>query len=355
MKQTLFTVGPVEMYPQTLRVGGEQVPYFRTKEFSALALDSERILLSLADALPESRALLFTASGTGAMEASVINLLAPGEKALIIVGGSFGERFCQICDDAEIPYDAVRLEPGNALDLSLLASYNLKEYKALLVNANETSSGVLYDIPGLGQICRDNGLYFVVDAISAFLCDPLSMRSMGIDILITSSQKALALAPGLSVITLSPRAVERIESANVRSHYFGLKKYVVDGVRGQAPFTPAVGIILQLHERLCGLEKLGVEHCIQHSAALAAHFRQSIQGLPYRQFPQSPSNALTALSPLNGVSAYSVFETLRSDYGLVVTPNGGSLKDLVFRVGHMGTLDFSDLDNLARALKRIAQ
>jgi aspartate aminotransferase-like enzyme len=165
------------------------------------------------------------------------------------------------------------------------------------VNAHETSTGVLYDIPGLGQICRDNGLYFVVDAISAFLCDPLSMRSMGIDILITSSQKALALAPGLSVITLSPRAVERIESANVRSHYFGLKKYLVDGVRGQAPFTPAVGIILQLHERLCGLEKLGVEHCIQHSAALAAHFRQSIQGLPYRQFPE-PFQCPHSLEPL---------------------------------------------------------
>lgn len=355
MSQTLFTVGPVEMYEESLRIGGEQLPYFRTPEFSRIVIECDQTMRALADAPMGSRTVFLTSSGTGAMEAAVINTLSGNDRALIVAGGSFGQRFCEICDDNEVPYDVIRLDPGKALDLSSIESADLGRYKALLINAHETSTGLLYDIERIGALCRGRNLLFIVDAISAFLCDTISMERMGIDILITSSQKALALAPGLSILVFGPRAIEAMAGVRVRSHYFGLSKYLADASRGQTPFTPAVGVVLQLHERLATIGKIGADGMVRRTAALARHFRESIAGLPYRMFPERPSNALTALSPLRrGISAYDVYSRLKDEYGLIVTPNGGQLKDTVFRVGHMGNLCEDDLDVLATALREIS-
>jgi aspartate aminotransferase-like enzyme len=352
---TLFTVGPVTMYPETLRLGSLQLPYFRTPEFSEVVLCCESMMLELVDAPGDSRCVLLTASGTGAMEAAVINLLGPEDRALIISGGSFGERFCEICRENEIPFDSIRLEPGASLHPDQISRLQLDKYKALLVNAHETSTGVLYDLAQLGQACRDAGILFVVDAISAFLCDPISMNQMGIDLLLTSSQKALALPPGLSLIILSPRALHTARTIKVKSYYFAFQRYLCDGSRGQTPFTPAVGIVLQLHQRLKAIETIGAPAIIQRTAALASHFRKLIRELPFRIFAESPSNALTALSPTNGSSAYDVYSGLAARFNLVVTPNGGQLRDRIFRVGHMGNLTAADMETVAHALTEISQ
>ena len=355
MRQTLFTVGPVEMYPESLRIGGEQLPYFRTPEFSSIVKQCDQAMRELAGAGADHRTVLLTASGTGAMEAAVINMVGPSERALVIRGGSFGERFGEICVDNGIGFDAIDLEPGRSLPLDALKRAGLGRYKALFVNAHETSTGLLYDMDRIGEACRKTGTMLIVDAISAFLCDPLNMEGMGIDLLITSSQKALALAPGLSLMVLGPRALNMTGSIRPRSHYFGLEKYLKDSERGQTPFTPAVGVVLQLHERLEAIRNEGVETFVRRSASLASHFRASIAGLPFAIFPDHPSNALTALTPTNGTSAFEVYTKLKEGYGLVVTPNGGKLRDRVFRVGHMGNLDESRLDALTQALKEISR
>lgn len=355
MKETLFTVGPVEMYPESLRIGGEQLPYFRTAEFSRLVLESEAMLCGLAQACPGTRVVLITASGTGAMEAAVLNSVKPGEKVLIIVGGGFGDRFREICEDDGIDHDVLRLEPGHSPSAEQIASLDLRRYKALLVNAHETTTGVRYDLQRLGDACKAAGCLFIVDAISAFLCDPIDMAGMGIDLLLTSSQKALALAPGLSIVLIGPRILEKLEGHKIPSHYFAFSRYLADAERGQTPFTPAVGVVLQLHERLTAIQNVGAGELVRRCGDLAAYFRDRLEGLPYRIFPDSPSNALTALTPLNGVSANDIFLRLRGEYGLVVTPNGGKLRDIVFRVGHMGNLDKSDLARLALALKEISK
>lgn len=355
MKETLFTVGPVEMFPDTLRIGGEQLPYFRTEEFSRSVLECEAAFSELAGAPAGSRMILLTASGSGAMEAAVINSVGPEDKVLVISGGGFGDRFCEICKEDGIPFDVLRLEPGCSLPPERIEKLDLRPYKALLVNAHETSTGVLYDLQRLGDACRRSGTLFIVDAISAFLCDAVNMEAMGIDLLLTSSQKALALAPGLSILVLGPRALEANRGREVRSYYFAFARYLADGTRGQTPYTPAVGVILQMHDRLDSIRRIGVDEMVRRRAGLAAHFRGAIAGLPFRIFPDSPSNALTALSPTNGLSAQKVFQDLRARHGLVVTPNGGALKDRVFRVGHMGNLSESDLDALAAALKEISK
>jgi aspartate aminotransferase-like enzyme len=343
------------MFRESLRIGGKQLPYFRTEEFSQTVLECEKAMCALAGAPQGSKLILLTCSGTGAMEAAVINLLGEQDRALIIVGGGFGERFCAICEDHGIPYDAIRLEPGRSLGPSAIEALQLGAYKALLVNAHETTTGVLYDLQRLGQACLKSGTYFIVDAISAFLCDPIDMAKTGIDLLLTSSQKALALPPGLSILLLAPRVIEAIKGRKIRSHYFAFSRYLADAERGQTPFTPAVGIILQLHERLNSIRAVGAAALTRRSAELAMHFRTSIKGLPFAVFPDSPSSALTALTPTNGVSAYAIYDALRTRYGLVVTPNGGKLRDRVFRVGHMGNLEPSDLDVLVSAFKELSR
>jgi aspartate aminotransferase-like enzyme len=353
VKEKLFTVGPVEMHPETLRIGGEQPPYFRTEEFSQIVLDCEFMMSELAGAPPGSRMILLTCSGSGGMEAAVMNAAGPEDRVLIIVGGGFGERFCQICAANGIPYDAIHLEAGRSLTPQQIDALELNRYRALLVNAHETTTGVLYDIKRLGNACKMAGTYFIVDAISAFLCDPIDMTAMGIDILLTSSQKGLALAPGLSILLLGPRSVELAKRRTVHSHYFNFSSYLADGERGQTPFTPAVTVILQLHERLSSIRSLGAAQMTMRCAQLAAHFRASIGDLPLRMFPESPSNALTALSPVVDLSAHAIYSELKSRFGFVVTPSGGALRNTLFRVGHMGNVSESDLDALAGALKEI--
>ncbi len=355
MNEKLFTVGPVEMHPEILRIGGEQPPYFRTEEFSQIVLDCERMMCELAGAPPGTRMILLTCSGTGGMEAAVINAVGSDDRVLIIAGGGFGERFCEICDAHKIPYDAYRLPAGQALTPEQIEALPLHRYRALLVNAHETSTGVLYDLYRLGNACRASGTLFIVDAISCFLCDPIDMEAMGIDTLLTSSQKGLALAPGLSILLLGSRSIERTARRKANGYYFDLARYLADGARGQTPFTPAVTVILQLCERLRSIQKKGVASMTMRCSQLAQHFRASIGDLPLRMFPDSPSNALTALSPVNNLSAYAIYCELKSRFGLVVTPSGGELRDTLIRVGHMGNIAESDLDALACALKEITQ
>jgi aspartate aminotransferase-like enzyme len=355
VKEKLFTAGPVAMFPDTLRIGGQQSPYFRTEEFSGIALETERWMCALAGAPAESRLILLTCSGSGAMEAAVLNAVGPGDRVLIIVGGDFGQRFCDICAAHGVDFDVVRLLPGHTLTVEQIESLPLDSYHALLVNAHETSTGVLYDLMRLGQACARTGTLFIVDAVSSFLCDPIDMEKMSIDSLITSSQKALALAPGLSLLLLGPRSVALARAGKVPSLYFALDRYLADGERGQTPFTPAVNVVLQLHQRARNLVTAGAQSETTRCAQLAHHFRASLSGLPLRMFPDLPSNALTALQPTDGRSAFEIFQQLRSRFGLVVTPSGGNLRHILFRVGHMGNLCQTDLELLSGALKEIMQ
>lgn len=349
-----FTVGPVQSEDSILHIGGEQVPYFRTPEFSEITLFAEKTFLEFLSAPKGSRAVFLTGSGTASMEASVINCLSVKDKALIVNGGTFGKRFTEICTVHSIPFDEIVLPFGEPLTAESLAPFENKGYTAFIVNIHETSTGVLYDSALISAFCKRNGLFLIVDAISAFLADFIDMEKIGADIVITGSQKALACAPGMSLAALSPRVIERVYSAKCPVMYFDYKLYLENGERGQTPFTPAVGIIRQISERLKIIkENGGVGAEIARTKELAEYFRNHLQGLPFVMFSKSPSNAVTSLCVNGGISAYKVFTVLKDDYGIWVCPNGGELKDKVFRVGHIGALTKNDYDVLLRAFHDI--
>jgi aspartate aminotransferase-like enzyme len=346
-----FTVGPVQSSEAVRAIGAEQVPYFRTAEFSELMFENEALVKKFAKASDDSRVAFITGSGSAGMETAIMNTLTPKDKAIVVNGGSFGERFVELLTLHEIPFHEIKLEPGKALKPEHLAGLDGQGYTTFLVNKHETSTGVHYDINMISDFCKRNELFLIVDCISTFLADPFDMETLGADIMITGSQKALACPPGIAVMALSPRALKRIDNTQCKCQYFDLKLALKNGERGQTPWTPAVGILRQINMRLKEIDANGsVEGEIARTAALANYFREQIKDLPFEIISESLSNAVTPLHPTTA-SAYDIFLKIKDEYSMWICPNGGSMKDTVFRVGHIGALTKADYDQLVAAFK----
>lgn len=346
-----FTVGPVQSSDIVRAIGAEQVPYFRTAEFSDLMFENEALIKKFAKATDDSRVVFITGSGSAGMETAIMNTLNPKDKAIVVNGGSFGHRFVELCELHDIPFEEIKLEPGKALKKEHLATYEGKGFTTFIVNKHETSTGVHYDMNLISDFCKRNNLFLIVDCISTFLTDPFDMAALGADVMITGSQKALACPPGISVMVLSPNALKRVENTKCCCQYFDLKIALKNAERGQTPWTPAVGILRQINARLKEIDANGgVEAEISRTAELAKYFRVKLKecNLPFEIFSESLSNAVTPLHPTTA-SAYDIFLKIKDEYGMWICPNGGKLKDSVFRVGHIGCLTTVDYDKLIAA------
>lgn len=346
-----FTVGPVQSSDAVRAIGAEQVPYFRTEEFSQTMLENERLVKKFSHATDDSRVVFMTCSGSGGMETAIMNCLTKDDRALVVNGGSFGERFVELLTLHGIPFTEIKLEHGKALRPEHLAEHEGKGYTAFLLQKHETSTGVHYDMSLVSDFCKRNGCFLIVDTISTFLCDPFDMAQTGTDIMITGSQKALACAPGIAVMVLAPTALERIKRNKCCCQYLDLKLALKNMERGQTPWTPAVGILRQINVRLREIENNGgAEAEISRCAELATYFRKKLEehNLPFTIISDSLSNAVTPLHPTTQ-SAHDIFLKIKDDYGMWICPNGGDMKDSVFRVGHIGYLHKEDYDKLIEA------
>lgn len=342
----IFTPGPVKIPQYVLEIGARQTPYFRNESFSEVLIECEKLLLDMAAAPVGSRVIFLAASGTGAMEATVMNLLSAKDQAIVINGGGFGQRFLDICKCHDIPFYEHKVDGTNLANTAPLDTY--VDSSALLVNAHETTKGILYDLNAIGSYCRKNSLLNIVDAISMFVTDEINMTDQHIDALIISSHKGLALPPGMSMVILSPKALSKI--GNVKSFYFGFHSYLEDGLRGQTPFTPTVTILLQLHARLKQITLDTLQHEIDKASRIASYFRTHVCAWPLEFYSRFMPNAMTALTPSNGESALNIVNALSEQHNVIVAPNGGVLKDKVFRVSHMGDMTEEYVDVLIGAL-----
>lgn len=346
-----FTVGPVMSSEAVLAIGAEQVPYFRTTEFSEIMLENEKLIKQLANATDDSRVVFLTCSGSGGMEAAIMNTLTKDDKALVINGGSFGERFVELLTLHGIPFTEIKIAHGKALKPEHLSPYEGKGYTAFLFQKHETSTGVHYDAKIISDFCKRNGCFMIVDTISTFLADPFDMADLDAGIMITGSQKALACPPGIAVMALAPSALKRIEKSKCCCQYFDLKLALKNQDRGQTPWTPAVGVLRQINSRLKEIDASGGAKAeIERTAKLADYFRNKLKefNLPFEIISESMSNALTPLHPTTQ-SAHQIFLKIKDEYGMWICPNGGDMKDTVFRVGHIGCLKEEDYDKLIDA------
>lgn len=348
-----FTVGPVMSPAEVLSTSSQDSPYFRTPEFSAIMLQNEQMVLNLLHSPEESRCVFLTASGTGAMEATIMNVIRPRERVAVINGGSFGQRFVDLCHLHGHEVDEVKLQFGCQVSKRDLDKTVNSNARALLVNMNETSSGLLYDMFEIADFCRRRGLILVIDAISAFIADDLDMDALGADVVLVGSQKALACHPGVSLIALSPRAQDRVANNPEACMYLSLKRALRDGTRGQTPWTPAVTTLLEINERLKGIARRGIDAERAEIASRAHAVRKVLGGTSLQLVAERPSNAVSAYRcPAHNAKA--IVEHAKTEHGIWLCPNGGAFADEVFRIGHIGNVSIEANTALISALQLMA-
>lgn len=349
----LFTVGPVLMDKETLEIRSKQIPYFRTDNFSNIVLESSKILKELIGTSQDSKAVFITGSGTASMESVVSNSFDETDEILVINGGSFGARFKQLCEIYNLKYDEIKLNFGEALSSKHFENLDAKKYTALLVNIHETSTGQLYDINLISNFCKQNNIYLVVDAISSFLSDPYEMDKWNIACTIISSQKAMALAPGLSMIVMNDSFYKnKVKDKPMKNLYLSLNEHIKNMERGQTPNTPSVGIIFELNDKLKRIKAIGLENFINKTKENAEFFRNEIKDLPLETPNYKLSNTLTPLI-FKENNARDLYTYLREKYDITLTPNGGELSDKVLRVGHIGNITKTDLKDLVTKIKEV--
>ena len=347
-----FIVGPVEIYPCTREVYKNDYFYFRTEEFGSLVKDCLKRLSALMGNTVENSMIYLTASGTAAMEAVIENCISEKDKSLVINGGTFGRRFCELLEHHDADYSSIELEWDEKLEYSHLLPYENKGYTALFVNLHETSTGQLYDIDMISDFCKRNHMVLIVDAISTFLADEYDMEEMGIDVSIISSQKGVCLSPGLSFISFSKRMLDKINSAGkIPSKYFDFRDYFKNIERGQTPYTPAVFIMYELKAMLDYIDSVGGKDALLNIIKeKCMHFRK----LAYENGLKIPNayNLSNMITPVicENIKACELVKHLRDKYELCVNPCGGALADKMFRVSHIGNTTVEDFDELVEKI-----
>lgn len=344
-KFKLFTIGPVQLFERTLKLKSEPLNYFRNEEFSEkYAMTSQR-LKELSGSCDETDVLYLTCSGTGAMDAVADNVLDQDSKALVLSSGSFGDRFFDICSRFTNQIECLQLDPMNVLE-TLEAKKNI--YSHIFVTMHETSTGYLAPMQQISKYAEENNSYLIVDGITSFMCDDLSINDLKIDVLIASSHKGLCVSPGLSVVFISRNMRSFIEkNQDIRSYYFNFKTYFRDSKRCQTPFTPALGVFDELSDITEWMIEVGQQNWVNEVNNKAKHFRRLI-GESFILPDYDQSNAITLIQ-LSGGFAEQLLRAMK-EKGFVCNPCSGAMQNSHIRVSHVGNITETDLENLATEL-----
>jgi aspartate aminotransferase-like enzyme len=349
----LYTPGPVEIPNRVLRALSQIPPHHRTEVFRAIYTRVTDAMRTLHQTTGE--VFLLAASGSGAMEAAVVNLMSPGEKALAVIGGKFGARWAALLAAYGVPHDTLDGPWGGAIDPAQVEAALARDPSIITVFAthSETSTGAIHDVEAFAKITRPRGVRLVIDAITSLGVHPLPQDAWGVDVVVCGSQKGLMAPPGIASVSLAPWAAAAIEKGLPR-FYFDLRKARKSAPLGESPFTPAVSLVLALEEALAMVKEEGLDAVHERHRRLALATRAAAQAAGYRLFATSPSHAVTALLPPAGVEASAVVKRLRDVHGMVVAGGQDQLKGKILRIGHMGAYDFSDVVAIASALEECA-
>jgi len=296
--------------------------------------------------LAEAKPLIHAASGTGGMEACVVNALSQGDKAVVVRGGKFGERWAEICEAYGVSVIPIDIENGKALKPDLLdyALKKEKDVKAVFVTQCETSTGVVNDIERITKIVKSHNVLLVVDAITGIGVHPLMMDDWGIDIAVTGSQKGCMLPPGLAFVCVAQSAWEAIEKSKLPKYYWDFKKMRKSLNNKTTAFTPAISLIMATNKALDMIKKEGIENVWKRHARLAHAMREGMKALGLELFAgDASSNVLTAVISPAGIDISSAIKKLRDETGVTITGGQAELKGKIFRIGHMGYVNDFDI------------
>ena len=351
-KRFIMAPGPVSVAPEVLLKMAEPMMHHRSPQFSAILTEVRENLKYLYQT--DNDVLIFASSGTGGMEASVTNLLSRGDKAVVVRGGKFGERWAEICEAYGVVPINIDVEWGEAVDpaeVQRVLDAN-PDAKAVFVQAHETSTGVKHPVQELGEMLKGRDAILVVDAISAVGVYDLKTDEWGLDVVVTGSQKSLYLPPGLAMVSVSEKAWRMAESSNLPKYYFNFLKERKAIAKETTAYTPAVSLIIGLREVLAAIREQGLEALFAHHRRLSDATKAGVEAMGLRLFSKAPSEAITVIEAPDGVNGQDVVKILREEYGITIAGGQAQLKGRIFRISHMGHLSDWDMIVALAAVER---
>jgi aspartate aminotransferase-like enzyme len=347
--------GPTSLPPAVRKAAADQMINHRGPEFAALlgeiTAGTKRVFATQHDLL------FFPASGTGGLEAAIVNQFSPGDRVLSITVGSFGERWCEIARAFGLDVDHMRLEWGGAADPSAVEQRLAANgpYRGVLITHNETSTGVTNPVDRIAPIVRRHGALFLVDAVSSMGAIPFLTDEWDVDVAITGSQKAWMCPPGMTMLSVSPRAWEAHAQARLPRSYFDFGAARDYQRHGQTPYTPAVGIMYALRAALRLIEKEGLEKVFRRHHLVGEQTRKGIRalGLELAADPRHFSDTVTSVKAPTGANLKAVFTRLRDEHNVVLATGQEHWRDTHFRVGHLGHVRRADITHALDALGHV--
>jgi len=352
MKKRLFTPGPISVPEEVLLEMAKPIIHHRTPEFLAIAEETFKSLKYFFQT--ENDVLILASSGTGAMEAAVVNTISPGDSAVVISAGKFGERFAELVKT--YGGNVILHEPGwgNPADIKLIEK-TLNEnpsIKAVFATLVETSTGTIYDIESIGNtVARHPNAIFIVDAISGLGAVPCYTDKWCIDILVSGSQKALSLPPGLAFVSLSPKAWKRIEDTKTPRYYYDLRKYRKAATKFDFPYTMAVSLVIGLRKSLQIIQQETLEVLWERHRKRAEAVRNAAAAMGLSIFSRAPSDAVTAILLPEGIDGEKLCSEMRKSFGMSVAGGQDALRGKVVRISHFGWQDEFDTIAVLSALE----
>jgi aspartate aminotransferase-like enzyme len=351
IKHYLLSPGPTPIPNEVALAMSETMIHHRTPQFNKVFEQSREGLKKLFGT--KNDVLMLASSGTGAMEASVANLFSPADKVLVINGGKFGERWLNIANAFALHPIELKVEWGKAVEVEAVEK-QLKAYpdlKGVMIQASETSTTVLHPVKEIAKLTK-NGPLFLVDGVTAVGVVSVPLDDWGIDVLVTGSQKALMLPPGLGFIALSDRAWERTKQATLPRFYFDLNLERKSQQKGSGAFTPAVSLIFGVRASLDMMQREGLDRVYARHARMSRATRAAATALGLKLLaPDSPSPAATGVYLPEGIDADQVLDYLRDHMNITLAEGQDQLKGKVIRIAHVGYMGAFDVITAVAALE----
>jgi aspartate aminotransferase-like enzyme len=367
-KTRLFTPGPTPLLPAAQFAMAAADIHHRTPEFRALFT---RVLSQLKDFVgTKNDLIILSASGSGAMEASVSNLTSPGDRVLVLTAGKFGERWTGITKAFGCQVDVVSAPYGSTFSLDEIKAALKPDTRAVFVQATESSTGVRHDIETIAKLLKSENseALLIVDGITGLGTSHLDMDEWGIDVLIGGSQKAVMIPPGLSYLAVSRRAWDRMEAASNPRYYFDLRKERKNAAKGESAYTPPVALIAALGAALDYIAAQaatpenpkgdlveGRKKLVDNAITCAAMTRAAATALGFKLFATKGAEAAAATAILapEGTDSGVLVKGLKSQFAAIVTDGQGEMKGQLFRIAHIGFFDYMDTIAIIGALEQV--
>lgn len=342
-KVLLLTPGPTPVPEKVLLAMACPMIHHRTSEFQEILKEAEENLKYVF--CTKNDVLIFASSGTGVMEACTANLLSPGDIAIVVRGGKFGERWTELCGAYGINAVNIDVVWGDAVKPKEVedALKDNKSAKAVFITQCETSTGAATDVEAIAKIVSNTPAVLVVDAISSLGAMELGMDEWGVDVVVSGSQKGLMIPPGLGFAALSEKAWRLVEKSKCPKYYFDFTKARQAIQKTDTPYTPAVSLIIGLNEALKMIRAEGLENVIARHSRLARAARNAMQAIGLELFSQYSSNAVTAVKVPAGVDGEKLVKNIRSRYGISIAGGQAEMKGKIFRIACLGYVNEFDL------------